>query len=41
MLTKPDIKEQFENEIKSVIEKNNNVVKIYDIIDLYLAKKTN
>ena len=41
MLTKPDIKEQFENEIKSVIEKNNNVIKIYDIIDLYLAKKTN
>lgn len=39
MATKLDIKNALENDIKIAIEKYGNIVKIHDIIDLYIAKK--
>lgn len=35
----PKIKEQFEKEIRQAILENNNSLKIYDTIELYLARK--
>lgn len=39
MATRVDVKNALENDIRTAIKKYNNVVRIHDIIDLYIAKK--